>query len=189
MEKENIKEQFTFFWDGPFSQWHPSKFIIDGVEFCTCEQYMMLKKALMFGDFESAKKVMATSNPKDQKQIGREIKSFNDKIWVKYCKKIVYDANMAKFIQNPDLLKKLMDTGESILVEASPYDKRWGIGLGAENPFAQDRSTWQGLNWLGIIITFVRDDIKRSSKEQGLSYQEYSENFEFDNVTLFNDEF
>ncbi|MEK6828787.1 MAG: NADAR family protein [Nanoarchaeota archaeon] len=160
METTINKEQFKFFWDGPFSQWHPSKFIIDGVEFNKCEQYMMYKKALMFGDFESAKKVMATSNPKEQKQIGREVKGFKDDVWIKYCRKIVYDANVAKFTQNPDLLKTLMDTGEAILVEASPYDKRWGIGLGAENPFAQDRSTWQGLNWLGEAITQVRKDIK-----------------------------
>ena len=159
METTN-KEQFRFFWHGTFSQWHPSKFIIDGVEFCTCEQYMMFKKALMFGDFESAKKVMNTKNPKEQKQIGRNVKGFKDDIWIKYCRKIVYDANMAKFQQNPEMKKELMATGDTELCEASPYDKRWGIGLDAENPFAQDKSTWQGLNWLGESLTQVREDIK-----------------------------
>jgi ribA/ribD-fused uncharacterized protein len=153
------KEKFTFFWGGTFSQWAPSKFIIDGVEFNTCEQYMMYKKALMFHDYDSAKKVMETSNPKEQKAIGRKVKGFKDDVWVKYCRDIVYDANVAKFTQNPSMLSELMATNGTSLVEASPYDKRWGIGLGAENPFAQDRSTWDGLNWLGEAIQRVREDI------------------------------
>ena len=161
MESTINKDNFTFFWDGPFSQWHSSKFVIDGVEFSRCEQYMMYKKALMFGDFESAKKVMLTSNPKEQKQIGREVKGFKDDVWIKYCREIVYDANYAKFTQNPDLLKELMNTGDTELVETSPYDRRWGIGLGAENPFAQDKSTWQGLNWLGQTLTKLRDDLRK----------------------------
>ncbi len=188
METTEKKEEFTFFWGGTFSNWAPSKFIIDGVEFGTCEQYMMYKKALMFGDYDSAKKIMETKNPKEQKAIGRAVKGFNDSVWVKYCKKIVYDANMAKFTQNPEMLDELMETGETIMVEASPYDKRWGIGLGAENPFAQDKTTWQGLNWLGKILTFVRNDIRRISKEQGLSYQEYCENLKFDNTVMFSEE-
>ena len=152
-------EKFTFFWGGTFSQWAPSKFIIDGVEFNTCEQYMMYKKALMFHDYDAAKKVMETSNPKEQKAIGRKVKNFNDNVWVKYCRDIVYDANVAKFTQNPGMLTELMATNGTTMVEASPYDKRWGIGLGAENPFAQDRSTWDGLNWLGEAIQQVREDI------------------------------
>lgn len=155
------KEQFVFFWGGTFSQWAPSKFVIDGVEFNTCEQYMMYKKALMFHDYDSAKKIMNTTSPKEQKALGREVKGFKDDVWIKYCRKIVYDANVAKFTQNPEMLKELMDTGGAEMVEASPYDKRWGIGLSADNPFAQDKSTWQGLNWLGEALTQVRSDLRK----------------------------
>jgi ribA/ribD-fused uncharacterized protein len=160
METKDKKETFKFFWGGTFSQWAPSKFIIDGVEFNTCEQYMMYKKALMFSDYESAKKIMESSNPRDQKAFGRQVKNFKDDVWVKYCRKIVYDANVAKFTQNPKMFDELIATGEDTLVEASPYDKRWGIGLSADNPFAQDRSTWDGLNWLGEAIQQVREDIR-----------------------------
>jgi len=159
MEIKDKKEVFVFFWGGTFSNWAKSKFIIDGVEFGTCEQYMMYKKALMFHDYEAAKKIMATSNPKEQKQFGREVKGFKDDVWTKYCREIVYDANVAKFTQNKDMYNELMFTAGRTLVEASPLDRRWGIGLSADNPFAQDRSTWQGDNWLGEAIERVREDL------------------------------
>lgn len=159
MEDTIKKEEFAFFWGGTMSQWAKSKFIIDGVEFNTCEQYMMYKKALMFNDYDAAKKIMSTLNPKEQKQFGREVKGFKDDVWTKYCREIVYDANVAKFTQNKNMYDELMFTAGRTLVEASPLDKRWGIGLAADNPFAQDRSTWQGANWLGEAIERVREDL------------------------------
>ena len=162
MEIKDKKEEFTFFWGGVFSNWAPSKFIIDGVTFSCGEQYMMYKKALMFKDYDSAKKIMETSNPKEQKAIGRQVKSFKDDIWVKYCRDIVYDANYAKFTQNEDMLEELLSTGNKELVEASPYDRRWGVGMSEDNPFIQDKANWDGLNWLGEIITKVRENIKKN---------------------------
>lgn len=158
-EIKDKKEEFAFFWGGCFSQWAKSKFIIDGVEFNTCEQYMMYKKALMFNDYDAAKKIMRTSNPKEQKSLGRQVNGFKDDVWTKYCRDIVYDANVAKFTQNKSMYDELMFTVGKTIVESSPLDKRWGIGLDANNPFAQDRSTWQGLNWLGEAIERVREDI------------------------------
>lgn len=159
MEIKDKKEEFAFFWGGTMSNWAKSKFIIDGVEFCTCEQYMMYKKALMFGDFDVAKKIMATTNPREQKAFGREVKGFNKDTWEKYCREIVYDANVAKFTQNPDMMDELMFTAGKTLVEASPQDVIWGIGLAADNPLAKDRATWKGTNWLGQAIERVREDI------------------------------
>lgn len=154
------KQEYHFFWSGVFSNWHPSKFIIDGVEFKNCEQYMMYKKALMFYDYDAAKKIMQTSNPKEQKAIGRQVKNFKDDVWVKYCRDIVCDANYAKFTQNKDMLEELLSTGNKELVEASPHDLRWGCGLEESNPFIHDKSNWPGTNWLGEVLTKLRNDLK-----------------------------
>lgn len=159
METKEKQEEFAFFWGGTMSQWAKSKFIIDGVQFNTCEQYMMYKKALMFGDYEMAKAIMETKNPREQKAFGRKVKGFDKDTWETYCKDIVYDANVAKFSQNPKMKEELMFTAGKTLVEASPHDKIWGIGLAADNPFAKDRSTWQGTNWLGEAIERVREDM------------------------------
>jgi len=162
MENKVKKEEFAFFWGGVMSQWARSKFVIDGVEFNTCEQYMMYKKALMFHDYEIASDIMKADRPREQKALGRKVSNFNKEFWEKYCREIVYDANMAKFTQNPDMLDELMFTVGKTLVEASPKDAIWGIGLTAEDPLAQDRKTWKGTNWLGEAIERVRDELQEN---------------------------
>ena len=156
---EAKKEKFTFFWAGTFSQWAASPFKIDGVAFNTAEQYMMYKKALLFNDFKQAGKIMETSNPRSQKQLGREVIGFDKGRWERYCKQFVYEASFAKFTQNPKMLLELMATEGTSLVEASPQDNIWGIGLAEDDPKAQSRSTWEGKNWLGEILNEVRADI------------------------------
>lgn len=160
MEIKDKKEEFIFFWGGVFSQWHPSRFVIDGVEFKNAEMYMMYKKALMFHDYEIAKKVMESDNPREQKALGRKVKGFDKDHWEAYCRDIVYDGNVAKFTQNPDMLDELKSTGNKEFCEASPYDNIWGCGLAEDNPFINDKSNWPGLNWLGEILTKVREDIR-----------------------------
>lgn len=162
MENKVEKEEFAFFWGGSFSQWAKSKFVIDGVEFNTCEQYMMYKKALMFHDYDAAKKIMATSNPKEQKAIGRRVKGFNREHWETYCREIVYDANVAKFTQNEDMREELMATGNKEFCEASPMDKIWGVGMAEDNPLIQDKANWQGTNWLGEALTKVRSHLREN---------------------------
>lgn len=154
------KNQFVFFWGGTFSQWAPSKFEIDGVEYNCCEQYMMAKKSLMFNDFDAYREIMLEKNPALQKAIGRKVRGFNIPKWESHCRDIVFDANLAKFTQNPKMLEELLSTGEREIVEASPEDKIWGIGLHETNPLAWDRETWQGLNLLGEAIMEVRQAIK-----------------------------
>jgi len=165
MEEVENKEEFAFFWGGTMSQWAKSKFIIDGVEFNTCEQYMMYKKALMFHDYDIAEQVMNSKNPRDQKALGRKVKNFDKKIWEAYCRDIVYDGNVAKFTQNKDMLEELLFTGDRTIVEASPKDFIWGIGLAADDPRAKDRSKWKGTNWLGEAIERVREDIRSGKIE------------------------
>lgn len=154
-----MSEKFTFFYGGWASQWAPSKFVIDSVEYNCAEQWMMSEKARLFGDDDALDIIMKSDNPKVQKATGRLVRNFDPKVWEANAKLIVYRGNKAKFTQNANALEWLLDTVGTTLVEASPWDSIWGIGLSANDVRAQDRSTWQGTNWLGEIVTQVRDDI------------------------------
>jgi len=154
-----ITDKYVLFWNGPFSQWYPSRFEIGGVEYGCCEQYMMAQKAIMFGDMESHKMIMSTDRPEDQKAFGRGVRGFDRQRWEESCRQIVFDANYAKFTQNKDLLERLMETGSLEIAEASPVDPIWGIGLHETDPDAADKSKWKGTNWLGEALMKVRDAI------------------------------
>lgn len=154
------KEKYHLFWGGEFSQWYPSTFKIDGKTYTSAEQYMMEQKALFFGDTESAGMIMSTDSPRDQKAFGRRVKPFLPDKWMEVCYDIVLTGNIAKFSQNPKLLKVLLDTGDIEIVEASPTDRIWGIGLGENNPKAQDKGEWLGLNLLGKVVMETRNFLK-----------------------------
>lgn len=155
----SLTEQFTLFYGGPASQWYASEFTVDGVTYNTAEQYMMAQKAILFDDADALDIIMNTDNPKIQKAAGRQVRGFDKALWEQNAKLFVYRANFAKFTQNADLLEWLIATVGTALVEASPWDTIWGIGLAASDPRALDRKTWKGTNWLGEIITKVRADI------------------------------
>lgn len=154
-------ETFTFFFrsQSVFSQWYPVKFTVGGFEYNCAEQYMMHQKALLFGDEEMAQKIMEKELPRDQKALGRQVRNFDPEIWKAHAKPIVYKASHAKFTQNEPLLKHLLKTAGTTLVEASPRDTIWGIGLSENNPKAHDRKTWRGTNWLGEVLTQLREDL------------------------------
>lgn len=154
-------EKFTFFYrtQNVFSQWYPCRFTIEGIEYNSAEQYMMQQKALLFGDMETAEKIMQKSAPRDQKALGRQVAGFDWEIWEVKAKEIVYKANHAKFTQNETMLKQLLATEGTTLVEASPSDTIWGIGYTEDHPNAHDRSTWRGTNWLGEVLTQLRADL------------------------------
>lgn len=156
-------EEFTFFWDenSPFCQWYPSKFIIDGIQFNYAEQYMMYMKAKLFEDDEIASRILEADSPVLCRCLGRQVKNFDKYEWENVCKKIVYDGNYAKFSQNPKLKKELFSTVASTLVEASPYDRIWGVGLAEDDERILSRKSWQGKNWLGEILTEVREQLLR----------------------------
>lgn len=156
----NITNKYVFFWNGIYSQWYQAPMRIDGVLYNCCEQYMMHQKALFFGDTETAEKIMLTSHPRDQKQLGREVKNFNKDRWDKVNLQIVYKGNYAKFTQNEDLKKQLLETGNKILVEASPYDQIWGIGMGEEENGVDNPINWKGQNLLGWAITLVKQELQ-----------------------------
>jgi ribA/ribD-fused uncharacterized protein len=157
----NAQRRFTFFWqqESPFSQWHPVEFVVKGQRFVCAEQYMMYGKAMLFGDQEVAGRILASASPKTHKALGRKVSGFDEKLWVRERERIVYEGNHAKFTQNAELLQKLLATAGTELVEASPTDRIWGVGLSEEDPRIQDPSQWRGQNLLGKVLTRLREDL------------------------------
>ena len=160
LKEEKMKDNYVFFWNGIYSQWYNAPMSIDGVTYNCCEQYMMHQKALFFGDTEIAEKIMQTTHPSEQKQFGRQVKGFDKDKWDSVCIGIVYKGNYAKFTQNQGLKEQLLLTGNKILVEASPLDKIWGIGMAEADEGIENPANWKGLNLLGWSITLVRQEIK-----------------------------
>lgn len=148
---------FTFFWDGPLSQWHPSPMTVAGHRYACAEHYMMHAKALLFGDAEMAAAILAEPEPVRQKALGRRVRGFDERVWEGARHAIVFTGSIAKYAQNPELRALLFATGATRLVQASPIDRIWGIGLPADDPRAQDPAQWRGLNLLGDILTEARD--------------------------------
>lgn len=155
-----MNEKFTFFWSGVFSQWHHSSFSVDGITYGTAEQFMMASKARLFNDTDTLVKILASTNPKEQKRLGREVKNFDPKVWDEHKFSVVYIGNYAKFTQNKQLQDALLATGETTMVEASPLDTIWGIGLAEDDYRAKDRSQWRGENYLGRVLDAVRARIR-----------------------------
>ena len=154
-----ITDKYVFFWGGVCSQWYPSQFEINEQKFNCAEQYMMYKKALLFEDEDVANAIMATFNTREQKALGRKVRGFDKDVWEVECKEYVYEANYAKFTQNPELLEELQSYGDREIVEASPQDKIWGIGMHETHPDILDKSKWQGTNWLGEAVMRVREQL------------------------------
>jgi ribA/ribD-fused uncharacterized protein len=146
----------VFFYGSLFSQWAHSPFKIDGVEYSCAEQYMMAMKAKHFGDKESLSKIMAAENPAVQKAIGRQVKNFNAKEWSRVARSYVLRGTKAKFDAHPVMKEALLSTGERMIVEASPTDCIWGIGLPLQSRDIFDLNKWRGSNWLGLCIMEVR---------------------------------
>lgn len=157
---------FTFFMEpsSPLSQWHPSEFEVDGISFCCGEQFMMYKKAMLFNDIEMADKIMATPHPNEHQAFGRSVRGFKSKVWKQHCRNIVYRGNYAKFTQNRWLWDILDNTKDSLLVEAYDQCNYWSVGLVEENPTIKNPKLWPGKNWIGFILTRVREDIRNQCK-------------------------
>ncbi len=160
-------EKFTFFWSGPFSQWQPSTLVIDGMTYGCAEQYMMAEKARLFDDPTREELIMMTNSPAQQKALGRQVRGFVKAKWEDVARDVVYRGSYAKYAQNEWLKEKLLETGKRTLVEASPEDRIWGIGLKKTDPRAKKRSTWRGLNWLGEVLSQVRDELAEGQPEHG----------------------
>ncbi|WP_116244131.1 NADAR family protein [Nocardiopsis sp. FIRDI 009] len=138
------------------SQWWPADFTVDGTAYATAEHYMMAGKARLFDDAETAERIVAAGHPGEAKKLGRQVRGFDQATWEEARFGIVVDGNVAKFGQNPDLRSFLLGTGDRVLVEASPRDRVWGIGLSARNENAERPEHWRGLNLLGFALMEAR---------------------------------
>lgn len=138
------------------SNWYYSDFILDGLRFNSVEQYMMYSKAMTFGDADTAQKILDTDNFKLMKQLGREVRNYDDMTWSKIRYDVVKSGVLAKFSQNPGLAEKLLNTGSSLLAECAVRDRIWGIGLGMSNPDRFNPAMWRGQNLLGRVLMDVR---------------------------------
>ncbi|CDG17403.1 NADAR family protein [Xenorhabdus doucetiae] len=165
------KLRYLFFWGHKtdhsnhitkscLSQWYPAQFTVDDVKYSSAEHYMMAGKARLFNDHEVLKKIINAKNPGTAKAYGREIRGFNQSIWDEHRLKIVIAGNLAKFSQNKPLADFLLNTGDKILVEASPVDRIWGIGLSEDTLNIHNPLTWDGLNLLGFALMAVRDKLR-----------------------------
>ncbi|MDU4254539.1 NADAR family protein [Pseudomonas sp.] len=139
-----------------FSNWYISEFEVRGVRFNCVEQFMMFCKAKLFGDELTAEKIMAAPHPREQKALGRSVAGYDDVVWCERRGRVVAHGCYAKFSQNLPLRDALLATGETVLVEASPYDRIWGIGLAEDDPRVLDPSQWKGQNLLGAALSHAR---------------------------------
>lgn len=149
-----------------FSQWYPCRFNVENVAYNCAEQYMMAGKAIIFRDWITLCDIMMEDDPREQKKLGRGVRNFDNDTWLANARDIVYQGNLAKFSQNEYLRSKLLETGDAILVEASPYDKLWGIGIGEDHPDINNPDRWQGKNWLGEVLMRVRTTLRDAAQAE-----------------------
>ena len=171
--QQGLKAEYLMFWghqaprDGRvtqscFSQWFAAGFTLDGIDYPSAEHFMMAGKALLFDDQPTHARILKAVTPADVKQLGREVRGFDDARWNAARFEIVVQGNLAKFSQHPALADYLLATGDKVLVEASPVDRVWGIGLAADDKKATQPERWRGLNLLGFVLMEVRDRLRNA---------------------------
>ncbi|GAA4332799.1 NADAR family protein [Streptomyces venetus] len=166
--RAGAKIKYLYFWGhrprpdgriGPscLSQWWPTPFTVDGVEYATAEHWMMAGKARLFGDDDAERAVLDAGHPAEAKKAGRLVRGFDEAIWQRERFRIVVEGSVHKFGAHPELRGFLLNTGERVLVEASPVDRVWGIGLAADDEAAADPERWRGPNLLGFALMEARE--------------------------------
>lgn len=162
--------KFLFFWGHTnkynetvgkfcFSQWADYAFTVDGITYKTAEHWMMAKKALLFNDTVHFEKIIEARTPAEAKELGRQVIDYEETTWNKHKFEIVVEGNFHKFSQNPLLATYLLQTQERVLVEASPVDAIWGIGMPADHVYSANPHYWRGENLLGFALMEVRDKL------------------------------
>ncbi|MFF2010839.1 NADAR family protein [Streptomyces sp. NPDC058195] len=142
------------------SQWWPAPFTADGVRYASAEHWMMAAKARLFGDAESEAAAVAATSPAAAKKVGRLVRGFDEALWERERFALVVTGSVHKFRAHPELREFLLSTGERVLVEASPVDRVWGIGLAADDPRAASPAGWRGLNLLGFALMDARAKLR-----------------------------
>lgn len=171
---QNEPLKYQFFWghtpqipdqidQSCLSNWFPAKFVVEGVEYSTTEHFMMAEKARLFQDKDILSQILEASSPGAAKSLGRKVSGFEEGIWRKHRFGIVVAGNYAKFSQNAVMGELLRRTGSKILVEASPRDRIWGIGMGQNNENAENPLLWRGINLLGFALMEVRERLAQEA--------------------------
>jgi ribA/ribD-fused uncharacterized protein len=142
------------------SQWYPSPFSVNEIVYNSSAQWMMARKALLFGDREAYRKIIKADSPDQIKSYSRAITDFDEARWAEYKYEIVREGNFHKYNQNKKLRTYLLSTGNAVLAEANPFDKVWGIGLSSEARNVTDPYTWEGLNLLGFALMEIREYLR-----------------------------
>jgi ribA/ribD-fused uncharacterized protein len=150
-------KKYKFFWDGKFSNWYQSPFKVDDITFNCGEQYMMYAKAMFFNDVDTAKEILETNVPAEQKGLGSKVKNYDDAAWNKVRFELVKKGLVEKFKQNEDLKKYLLSYKNYEIVEVSPYDRIWGIGY-SEDEAMNNISDW-GQNLLGKVLNEIATEL------------------------------
>lgn len=145
----------------PFSNFHPSVFVVDGLTFRWAEQYIMHRKALAFGDRDTAGRVLAARDPAECKKLGRAVRPYDDAVWAGVRETVAFEACLHKFAQNARLRDALLATGDTLIVEAAPTDAIWGIGFSEQDALAH-RHAW-GQNLLGLALMRVRETLRNGA--------------------------
>ncbi|MGO5113195.1 NADAR family protein [Oscillospiraceae bacterium LCP25S3_E10] len=143
--------------NGYLSNWYPVKFTVDSVAFSSMEQFMMYKKALYFGDYNIAKRILASNDVAYIKELGRLVSNYNESYWNGIRQIVVFEGLLAKFSQNESLKEQLKATNGSVLAECAVKDRIWGIGLSMNDPNRLDINRWKGQNLLGYTLMMVRE--------------------------------
>ncbi|MFE4700742.1 NADAR family protein [Streptomyces sp. NPDC056738] len=142
------------------SQWWPSPFVVEGVAYATAEHWMMASKARLFGDAEAERQAVGAASPALAKKAGRLVRGFDETVWRRERFGIVVEGSVHKFSADPGLRAFLLGTGGRVLVEASPMDRIWGIGLSANDDGAFDPRRWRGENLLGFALMAARERLR-----------------------------
>lgn len=150
-------KKYHFFWGGVFSNWYPSHFVHKDVAFTCGEQMMMWEKAMLMEDEETAELILQSTSPKEMKRLGRQVKDFNEGLWNVYKYQLVKEGLRSRFLQDMEARRLLKKVKGKILVEASPYDRIWGIGFSEENAL-KNKNRW-GENLLGKILTELSKEV------------------------------
>lgn len=161
-----ITDKYVLFWSGIFSNFAKTEYVShDGITFCCSEQEFMYRKAIHFNDIPVAEKILIATDPKEIKALGREVKNFCSDEWSRVSRDYMFRACLSKFSTVPKARKAILSYPGLHFVEASPYDRIWGIGLGETDPLAWDASSWRGTNWLGQVLDEVRSTIEAENQK------------------------
>lgn len=155
-----ITDEYIFFWQGKLSNFYRTEIHYQGLHFHSSEQLFMYFKAKFFNDEYHARLILESKTPKESKLYGRKVVGFNNEEWDKVKCDFMYKALQAKFYGNKELSSYLTrkEHKNKLFVEASPYDKIWGIGIDENNPELLQTNFW-GKNLLGQLLTKLHNEI------------------------------